>query len=275
MREAIVKELWTYPVKSCQGVPVDHLDINALGVVGDRSFVLWQDGQLVEQKDTPRVASVAARYDRDEGTLHFRHATLGECTHTLCTDGPALDTKWILDEFKTIDQGDDVADWLSRAIDKEVRLVSPGPEWKVNFPIPQFDGIHGEPKQSFFSASPVSFANQASLDDLNERLETPVGMDRFRVNIVVEGLSPYEEDEMTSVGNDAVELRNVTAAERCIIIDTDQATGERTRHGVLKTLGQYRRKPKEDRFGSGIIFSNYMSVTRAGKLHVGDRLVVS
>jgi uncharacterized protein YcbX len=275
MREAIVRELWTYPVKSCQGVPAQTLEIKKMGVQGDRSFVLWQDGQLVEQKETPLVASVAATFDREAGTLRFTHASQGEYLHHIRSDGEKLDAKWILDEFKTLDQGDAVAEWLSRAVDKQVRLVSPGETWKVNFPIPQFEGIHGEPKQSFYSASPVSLANQASLDDLNARLEAPIRMDRFRVNLVLDGLDPYEEDHIQSVSNDAVALKNMTAAERCIIIDTDQETGKRTKSGALKALGQYRRKEKKDRFGSGIQFSSYMAVEREGELRVGDRLLIS
>ena len=42
----------------------------------------------------------------------------------------------------------------------------------------------------------------------------------------------------------------------------------------MKVLGEYRRKEPEDRFGSGLIFGNYMTVGREGTLRVGDKLVV-
>jgi len=272
MPQAVVRELWTYPVKGCQGVSADSLEITKMGVVGDRGFVLWCDGKLVDQIETPQIASLAVGFDRDAGTLRFEHAAHGAYEHGVRADGPSRDAKWVLDTFETIDQGDPVADWLSTVLGKEVRLVSPGEPWKINFPIPQMQPLHQEPKRSFFSASPVSLANQASLDDLNARLEAPVGMDRFRMNVVVDGLVPYQEDDLVSVGNEAVELRNVTPAERCVIVTTDQKTGERPKSDLLKVLGDYRRKPKEDRFGSGITFGLYMTVGREGTLRVGDVL---
>jgi uncharacterized protein YcbX len=275
MREAIVRELWTYPVKGCQGVPSESIDVTQMGIVGDRGFVLWRDGQLVDQIETPQVASLAAGFDRDAGTLRFEHAEHGTYDHAVVTHGTVREAKWILDEFQTVDQGDAVAHWLSTALRKEVRLVSPGEPWKINFPIPQMQLLHQEPKQSFFSASPISLANQASLDDLNGRLARPVGMDRFRMNVIIDGLNAYEEDELVSFRNEAVELLQVTPAERCVIVTTDQKTGARPKSDLLKVLGGYRRKKKEDRFGSGITFGLYLGVGREGKLRVGDKLEVA
>jgi len=274
MPEVTVRELWTYPVKGCQGVAADAIQITKMGIPGDRDFVLWKDGKLIDQKDTPRVAAVAAEYDPDQGTLRFHHAEQGTYEHRIRRDGAVRSAAWVLDEFDTVDQGDAVAEWLSAVMATDVRLVSAGAPWKINFPIPQMERVHDTAKQRFFAASPVSLANQASLDDLNKRLEVPVPMDRFRMNVVVDGLGPYEEDTLDSLGNDDVELLQVTPAERCVIITTDQKTGQRPKNDLMQVLAQYRRKKKEERFGSGLIFGNYMTVGREGTLRVGDRLVV-
>ena len=95
------------------------------------------------------------------------------------------------------------------------------------------------------------------------------------MNVVVDGLEPYDEDNITSLANDNVELLNVTPAERCVIITTDQQTGERPDNDLMQVLGEYRAKTKEERFGSGLKFGNYMTVGRAGTLRVGDRLDAS
>jgi uncharacterized protein YcbX len=275
MNDVTVRELWTYPVKSCQGVPAQSIDITSMGIVGDRGFAIWADGRLVEQKLTPRVASIGANWHVDNGTLVLRHADHSDFEHRVRDRGAIREATWVLDEFATIDQGDDVAAWLSTVLDRDVRLVAPGEAWKINFPVPQMKLLHEQPKQSFTAASPVGLASQASLDDLNSRVQTAVPMDRFRMNVVVDGLEPYREDEITALANDDVELLNVTPAERCVIITTDQRSGERPDNNLMQVLGEYRAKSKEERFGSGLKFGNYMTVGREGTLRVGDRLRVS
>jgi len=207
--------------------------------------------------------------------LVLRHADHRDFEHRVRDRGAIREATWVLDEFATIDQGDDVAAWLSTVLDRDVRLVAPGEAWKINFPVPQMKLLHEQPKQSFTAASPVGLASQASLDDLNSRVQTAVPMDRFRMNVVVDGLEPYREDEITALANDDVELLNVTPAERCVIITTDQRSGERPDNNLMQVLGEYRAKSKEERFGSGLKFGNYMTVGREGTLRVGDRLRVS
>ena len=155
---------------------------------------------------------------------------------------------------------------------KKVRLVAPGAPWNIDLPHSMLKRMHGVEKQQFYAAAEVSIANQASLDDLNTRINSLIPMDRFRVNIVVESIGAYEEDEMETLSNDSIELQLVSPAERCVIITTDQKTGERPKNNILKVLGETRRRSAEERYGSGLLFSNYMTVRREGKLRVGDRL---
>ena len=200
------------------------------------------------------------------------HATHGAYQHSVRFEGDRLASKWVLDKFETIDQGDEVAEWLSILLEKNVRLVTPDQPWKIVFPHPLLKRVHDSAKQKFFAASEVSLANRASLDDLNSRLESPIPMDRFRMNVIVDGIDAYEEDEMDTLGNENVELLQVSAAERCVIITTDQKTGNRPENNILQVLGEYRRRSAETKFGSGLLFGNYMTVGREGFLHVGDRL---
>lgn len=275
MTQAVVRELWTYPVKSCQGVAVDSIDITSLGIVGDRRFAIWADGELVEQKLNPYVASIGASLDPDTGLLTLTHPDHGVHQHRARSEGPLRRARWVLDEFDAVDQGDEVAEWLSSVLGRNVRLVAPHDPWQINFPVPQMELLHEQPKQNFTAASQVGLANRASLDDLNTLVDTPVPMDRFRMNVVVDGLAPYAEETVGGLGNDEVELVQVSPAERCLIITTDQRTGARPENNLMATLAKYRSKPKDDRFGSGLKFGNYMTVGKEGTLRVGDGLTPS
>ncbi len=271
MQQVTVREIQIYPVKGCQGTRLDEARLTRVGIPGDRGFTLWRDGALVDQKETPRVASLGVALDAGAGKLTFTHADAGEYVHAIRGDGERRPGQWVLDRFETIDQGDEVAAWLASAIGEDVRLVKADAPWRINFPIPQMKLLHEEPKQSFTAASPVSLANLASLDALNAQLDAPVPMDRFRMNVVVDGLEAHAEDGLTTLENDAVRLLHVTPAERCVIVSTDQRTGERDRSDLLRSLP---KKSKEDRFGSGRIFGTYLQVEREGVLRVGDRLEV-
>jgi uncharacterized protein YcbX len=275
MKSVTVTDLVVYPIKGAQGVPVDTLVITDLGIIGDREFVIWEDGKLVDQKADQWMASIGVRHDRAAGVLTLTHALHGEYVHPVAETGTTRRAQWVLDEFDTIDQGDDVAAWVSTVLGRDVRLVSAGEPWKINFPIPQFEKLHDQPKVRFNSASPVSIANEASLTEINSHLEQPVGMDRFRMNITLEGLDPYEEDRLDQLFNDDVGLLSVTPAERCVIVTTDQETGERPQNNLLRTLRRERMKPKEETYGSGMKFGNYLAVERAGHISLGDTLIAT
>jgi uncharacterized protein YcbX len=85
-----------------------------------------------------------------------------------------------------VDQGNDVAEWLSHVLVRQpCRLVRMAMGYRR----------HVDPKYATHPSDAVSFAdgyaslitNEASLIDLNNRLASPIGMERFRPNIVVSG----------------------------------------------------------------------------------------
>ncbi len=92
------------------------------------------------------------------------------------------------------------------------------------------------------------------------------------MNVVVEGIEAHAEDALSEIEGDSVRLLHVTPAERCVIVSTDQRTGDRDRADLLRSLP---KKTKENRFGSGRIFGTYLFVANEGTLRVGETLKVS
>lgn len=273
-REVVVRELCVFPVKGCQGVRLDEARITRAGVSGDRIFTLLHEGEPLDQIKAPQLGGLGVAWHEDEERLVFTHPTAGRYEHVRRTTGDVLAGRYVLDAFEGIDQGDEVAAWLAPVAGREVRLVSAAKPWSVNLPLAQFDKLHRSEKSRFYPVSPVSLGNAASLDDLNRRLACPVPMNRFRMNLVVEGLAAWEEDRIATLGSASLQLEGVTVAERCIIVTTDQETGERRKSDLLPTLNRFRRRPKGERFGSGLVFGTYLAVAREGMVRVGDRLAV-
>jgi uncharacterized protein len=105
---------------------------------------------------------------------------------------------------------------------------------------------------AFADGFPLLVASTASLAELNRRLQAaghaPVTLERFRPNIVLEGLQdPHEEDAIDTLEIDspdgAVLLKLVKPCSRCSIPDVNPATGE-TGSAVSQALQAYRSHPK-------------------------------
>jgi uncharacterized protein YcbX len=124
------------------------------------------------------------------------------------------------------------------------RRVS-SPEWT--------QGVEGLAK--FADAFAWLIVSEASLQDLNARLSAPLPMNRFRPNIVLGGVDPFDEDRVHEFVADGVRLRAVKACARCVVTTTNQATGTRDGDEPLRTLREFRfdRRLKGVTFGQNLI----------------------
>jgi len=164
-------------------------------------------------------------------------------------------------ELEAVDAGNEAADWLSGVLDRSVRLVSMASD--VRRPI---DAPHEEESTSvaFADGFPLLVTHQASLRELNARLESPVTMDRFRANIVIAGGSAWEEDSWTGLRIGSAELKLPKPCERCKVITVDQSTGVASKE-PLKTLSTYRCVT-----GAGVIFGQNGIHSGPATIEVGD-----
>ena len=108
-----ISQLWTYPVKSMQGVLVQSADLHELGVVGDRQWALRdvERDHLANCRQTPGIMSLSATTDADG-----RHVTI------------------TLDDGRTVSSSDaSVHDVLSVALGRQVELVSLAPPDDLEF----------------------------------------------------------------------------------------------------------------------------------------------
>lgn len=81
---------------------------------------------------------------------------------------------------------------------------------------------------AFSDGFPLLLATEASLADLNLRLEQPLPMNRFRPNIVVggEGMRAWCEDKWGEVRIAGNRLSLCKPCSRCKVTTTDQVTAD-------------------------------------------------
>ena len=269
MQRATIAGLSIYPVKSCRGVDRRQLHVLPTGLahdgVRDREWmVVDARGRFVTQREFPDLALV--RTEIRDARLELRipgHAPVAPGT------GAACDVQVWGAHVRGIDAGDLCARALSAHLGRDVRMVRF--DDRVPRPCnPDYVGATGA-TTLFADGYPVLVIGRASLDDLNARLTAgglpAVPMNRFRPNLVLDGLDPYDEDHLDTITTGPVTLKVVKPCTRCEITTTDQDTARRNLE-PLRTLASYRR---DDRFAGVTFGMNAIVVAGAGAtLAVGD-----
>lgn len=266
MKKVRVVELNRYPVKSLAGIPLTTARVEEKGIAYDRTWlVTLPSGKFLTQREIPKMALVKTALS-DVGDLTLSAEGRPSITVAHASHDDEMDFKRVTvwrDECYAIDEGDDVAAWLSDYLETKCRLV----KMKDGFKRPIIDdGKEYDGSVRFQDQYPLLVISTASLDALNEKLETPLPMNRFRPNIVIEGCDAFEEDEFkTLTSTSGLTLTSAKPCARCVITTTDQKTSER---GVepLKTLATFRNSEL------GVLFGQNLLVTHAGILNVGDEL---
>jgi uncharacterized protein len=264
-----ISELNIYPVKSCRGISLSRVAVEPAGFQHDREWMIVRpDGRFVTQREQPKLALIMPVLNGPFLVLSAPEG--GELRVPLRHDGAVLDTVVWRDVCPAIDAGDTAAAWLTRAIGQDLRLVRFHPNHRRLSALEWTAGVEAENR--FTDGYPVLVLSEASLQDLNTRLPESIPMNRFRPNLVVNGLPPYGEDEVYELGAEPLRLRGVKPCTRCIITTTDQATGIVTGPEPIRTLKSYRlsRNP------AGVLFGyNFIVAAGAGsELRVGMKLEV-
>jgi uncharacterized protein len=241
---ATVARLFVYPVKSCAGVELREAVLTETGLDLDRAWmVVDAQGRFVTQRALPRMALIRPQLRSSEVVLRAP----GMLALHLAIDAVEEPVKVRLwdDEVAAYDMGAVAAQWFTDFLGQPLRLVRFDPEQR-RLSNRQWTG-EVEALNQFSDGFPLLVIGEGSQNELNGRLQAggraPVGIERFRPNLVLAGLPAHEEDRFPLVriaAEEEVRLRLVKPCPRCPIPNIDPATGE-SAPGVLETLLGYRR----------------------------------
>lgn len=250
-----VAALHLHPVKSCGGITADEAVLIETGLEWDRQWmVVDPHGDMLTQRELPRMALVKPAMRggqlvlRAPGMLAL-HVSLD------AVEAPARVRVWD-DEVRAYDMGAVAAQWFSDFLGQRLRLVRFDPEQRRLSPARWSGGFEAE--NAFTDDFPLLVASTSSLADLNTRLAArgapAVTMERFRPNLVLEGLQPWDEDHLDEITIAAeggpVKLRLTKPCVRCSIPNVDPADAA-TGSEPGATLASFRSDP---RMNGGITF---------------------
>jgi uncharacterized protein YcbX len=248
--EMVLSGLWVHPIKSCAGIAVQRSLVIETGLEFDRAWmVVDADGRFLSQRELPRMALVQPAFKHSELVLRAPgmlalHLALDRA------EAPLRVRVWN-DEVAAFDMGALAARWFSDFLGREVRLVRFDPEQRRVSDRRWTGDLEAE--AAFADGFALLVAGSASLDEVNRRLHdqgvAPVGMERFRPNLALDGLPAHDEDHLDEIAFDTadgpVRIRLVKPCGRCSIPDVDPATGAQG-SAVGEVLAAYRADPRLD-----------------------------
>ncbi|MEO6051314.1 MAG: MOSC N-terminal beta barrel domain-containing protein [Pyrinomonadaceae bacterium] len=274
-----ISEINIYPIKSFKGISLNSALVEERGLRHDRRWMLTTpDGMFFTQREFPRMALVEVGIGDNLyvtadgfGTLEIplqpetgdrRQVTIWQSISD-AEVYPAVTNEWFSDVLGTNCQLVYMPDDSRRSVNS------------------RFDS--GDDVVSFADGYPLMVLSEASLADLNSRLDEPLPMNRFRPNLVVTKAGAFAEDDWQKVRIGDAEFCSTKPCERCVITTVDQAKGEFAGKEPLKTLASYRMAHyvMPDRYeslgmsGTAVLFGQNLIAEHVGKtIKVGDLIEV-
>jgi len=266
-KDQILKSIYVYPVKSLGGISLENALVKERGLEYDRRWMLVdKNGKFITQRENPLMADLKCSIA--DNSLLFTSNTNKALVHRLSFEEkgeqqPVHVEVWS-SKLKAVHIGKIHDVFFSEALQQSCRLVFMDSESKRN----ANSLITGKKTSvSFADAYPYLILSQASLDDLNTRLTQPVQMERFRPNLVIEGVGPYEEDSLKDIRIGNIRFRLVKPCPRCVIVTIDPDTYEKGKE-PLATLASYRAIGNKVMFGVNAIALDY------GKINLNDPIEI-
>jgi uncharacterized protein len=257
---AALSGLNVYPIKSCAGISITSAEVCATGLRHDRRWMLVDGaGEFMSQRTHPRMALISTHLS--DGQLSVSAPGMPDLPIPLRQEnGNLIDVEVWGDVNKGAPVGEEADRWFGEFLRFPCRLVrKPDDDPR---PVDSIYARSGD-QTSFADGFAFLLISEASLDDLNSRLEDPLPMNRFRPNFVVSGCEAYAEDEWGQIRIGGIPFRVAEGCPRCAITTTDQKTGERGKE-PLRTLATYRKVDGEVYFGRNLIHD------ALGTVRVGD-----
>ena len=280
----VISRLFVYPVKSCAGIEVQEAMLTTTGLALDRAWMLVdRQGEFVTQREQPRMALVQPRLHGAELTL------LAPGMSPLQLVGDAgdqmIEVRIWGETMLAFDAGALAAGWFGRFLAGD--SPSPGGSSPGDYRLVRFDSTcqrqsnlrwtgGRQALNQFSDGYPVLVVGQASLDELNGRLGAagsgPVGIERFRPNVVLSGMESHDEDRLDTVHigspSPSVVFKLVKPCPRCPIPNIDPVTALSSPE-VGDTLQTYRQDPRVDgaiTFGmNAMVLEGFGATLRVGQ----------
>ncbi|AEG00619.1 MOSC domain-containing protein [Methylomonas methanica] len=256
----VLSQIYIYPVKSLAGIAVTEWPVDSNGLRFDRKWMLIDaQQQFLSQRSLPQMALIKPHIEGDCLILSAPNQPELELPlHP--TGGDEVEVGIWHDRCLAKSVSPAADEWFSRFLQTDCRLV-----YHPDEQIRQVDQRYAQPadQTAFSDGFPFLIISENSLNALNQLLDAPVSMLRFRPNLVVTDCDSHAEDHWRQIKINNIAFRLPKPCSRCAVPGIDPETAVRNKE-PLATLNRIRRWENKLYFGQNALHD------KAGTLSVGD-----
>ncbi|MGY4677014.1 MOSC domain-containing protein [Pasteurella sp. P03HT] len=258
-----LQQLYLYPIKSTQAYGVSQAVVQPQGLHFDREFMLTeQDGTFITaRKDhalyhltaLPLPQGLFVQHKLGEKLIvHYRDFT----QQISCEVWGSHFLSWVAN--------DNINQWFSHKLGRAVQLRWLGEH--VQRRIKKFPDI----PVSFADGYPILLTTSRSLDALQAHCPRPIDMRQFRPNFVIDGESPFVEQQWKKIQIGELTFLNAKPCERCVL------TTRHLEHNIMDPhMEPFRTLKKINRSAEGQpLFGINLIPLKTGIIRCGDPVQV-
>lgn len=259
-----LSQIWIYPVKSLGGISLQESILERRGLRYDRRWMLIDaSGRFVSQREIPKMALLGTSIDATALRVFWKRNPQESIQIPLEIAANGLSEIQVDvwgDKMGALLLPESINLWFSTQLGQNLRLV-----YMPDTTRRPADARYAPQGQyvSFADGFPYLVIGQSTLDELNDRLEAPLPMNRFRPNFVFTGGRAFEEEEWETFSIHQQPFQGVKPCARCAIPTINQETAEQQPEPI-KTLATYRKFENKILFGQNVIWLGEKGAVRVG-----------
>jgi uncharacterized protein len=264
-----LSQINVFPVKSLDGYSPDSAIVEKRGLQHDRRWMITEpNGTFMTQRTNGRMALLKATVDGDFLTIFEKQNPENSVKIGIYTEGSSLKvTVWddtVLASRTTAEADAFLSDFLRKSCILTKMNAENDRRVEENYNL-------GDDIVSFADGYPFLIIGENSMRDLNERLDVPLSIRRFRTNFVFSGGAAFVEDSFKNFKIGDVDFIGIKNCARCVLTTRDPDSGVKGRE-PLATLQAYRSHGTKIMFGQNLVVDaqkwgeNALPVVKIGDL---------
>lgn len=263
-----VTHLYTYPIKSTIGNNSNSASVTPRGLQYDRQWGLFDKAGVAV---TGRKFQDLLRVGTEISNGNLKISLDGELVFNvgvIPTSEEEIPARVFSGQTHGISVSAEIDSWFSDLIQHECRLLHMTSDI-IRPVLPKHAGQEGD-SVHFADQCPILLVSEASMNDLNGKLDQAIDHRNFRPNIVISGNTAFTEDEWKQIRIGECTFTINQSCERCVFTTIDLDTRQKhPKQEPLRTLLTYRRNAT-----GGPIFGVHMTARDIGTIKIGDTVEV-